>query len=482
MQLVKLITPKKINTLRNFCATILVLLLTAFSPAFSQDNSPYSRYGIGDLVPSTNIITRSMGGISAGYMDYISINFNNPATYSYFQGTKEIKSKKLTSGRAILDVGINLDNRKLKEPATSKSFSSSNALFSYIQVGLPIKQNWGISFGLRPISRISYKMFNRERLINPNPPFNPIDSALTRFEGEGGSYLASIGTGISVIKKQREVGKGKNRGSAEENLSIGFNAGYFFGEKNYSTKRSLINDTVEYYQANYETKANFGKIYFDAGIQYKLPFNKLVSLTIGAYGNIGQKINATQDILRETFAFDATQGEVRLDSVSDNRDIKGKIEMPSSYTFGFVLQKLAVFNQEGGWLFGVDFVQQNWSNYRYYGQADQLQNKWELRIGGQLSPIPKVKNYFSNVAYRFGFFTGSDYVNVGSKLGIVGGSFGFGLPLGFSRQAPNQSQTLNIAFDYSKRGNNNNLLKENLFRISLGLSLSDAWFIKRKYD
>ena len=64
MQLVKLITPKKINTLRYFYATILVLLLTAVSPAFSQDNSPYSRYGIGDLVPPTNIITRGMGGVS----------------------------------------------------------------------------------------------------------------------------------------------------------------------------------------------------------------------------------------------------------------------------------------------------------------------------------------------------------------------------------------------------------------------------------
>ena len=482
MQLVKLITPKKINTLRGFYATILVLLLTAVSPAFSQDNSPYSRYGIGDLVPPTNIITRGMGGVSAGYVDYISINFNNPASYAYFQGTKELKSKKLTSGRAILDIGINVENRKLTEPATSKTFTASNALFSYVQVGLPLKENWGLSFGLRPMSRISYKMFNTEKLINPNPPFNPIDSALTRFEGDGGSYLASMGTGISIIKRNKTVGKGENRGLAEENLSIGVNAGYLFGEKNYNTRRSLLNDTVEYYQANYETKANFGNLYFNAGIQYKLPINKLLSLTLGAYGNIGHQLNATQDILRETFVFDGTQGEIRLDSVSDLRDVKGKIELPASYTFGFVLQKLAVWTKEGGWLIGVDYMQQNWSEYRYYGQTDQLQNKWELRVGGQLSPTPRVKNYFSNVAYRFGFFTGTDYVNVGSKLGIVGGSFGFGLPLGFSRQAPNQNQTLNLAFEYSKRGNNDNLLRENMFRISIGFSLSDAWFIKRKYD
>jgi len=207
-----------------------------------------------------------------------------------------------------------------------------------------------------------------------------------------------------------------------------------------------------------------------------------MSLTLGAYGNWGQKLNATQDILRETFIFDGTQGEVRLDSVSDKRNIKGKIELPASYTFGFVIQKLAVINQQAGWLIGVDFMQQKWSDYRSYGQTDQLQNKWELRIGGQLNPKPKVKNYFSNVTYRFGFFTGPDYINVGQKLTQTGGSLGLALPMGYSRQAPNQATIINLSLEYSKRGNNNNLLKENMFRISLGLSLSDAWFIKRKYD
>ena len=80
MQLVKLITPKRIKTLHCFYLTILVLIISAFEPVLAQDNSPYSRYGIGDLVPSTNIANRSMGGISAGYTDYLSVNFNNPAS------------------------------------------------------------------------------------------------------------------------------------------------------------------------------------------------------------------------------------------------------------------------------------------------------------------------------------------------------------------------------------------------------------------
>ena len=472
MQLVKLITPKKIKTLRGLQGTFVILILTAFSPVFGQDNSPYSRYGVGDLVPSTHIINRAMGGVSAAYTDQLSINFNNPASYSSFQGNKELKSKKLGSGRAILDIGINFEGRTLREPATSKKFVANNALFSYVQVGVPLKQSWGLSFGLRPISRISYKMFNSQRLKDPLTGL-PIDSALTRFEGDGGSYLASVGTGFSLFKREKY--------KMEEKLSIGINGGYLFGEKNYSTKRTFINDTIEYAQANYESKTNFGNLYFNAGVQYRLPLNTRIALTVGAYGNWGQKLNATQDILRETFQYDAALGEIRLDSVFDKRDIKGKIELPSSFTFGFVLQKYPIPTKEGGWLIALDFSQQNWDNYRFYGQKDSVRNKWEIKAGAQLNPIPK-RNYFSQVAYRFGVSLGPDYINVGNKLSQFSTSFGLGLPMALSRQAPNQISIINLAFEYSKRGNNNNLLKENMFRVSLGLSLSDIWFIKRKYE
>ena len=54
--------------------------------------------------------------------------------------------------------------------------------------------------------------------------------------------------------------------------------------------------------------------------------------------------------------------------------------------------------------------------------------------------------------------------------------------MAISRQAPNQATFINLAIEYVKRGNNDNQLKENLFRFSLGFSLSDIWFIKRKYE
>ena len=137
--------------------------------------------------------------------------------------------------------------------------------------------------------------------------------------------------------------------------------------------------------------------------------------------------------------------------------------------------------KKAGWMVGMDFSMQNWSKYRFYGQVDSVKNKWEVRVGGQINPVPK-RNYFSNVSYRAGFFMGPDYVKVGQKLSRFGASFGMGLPIAISRQAPNQFTLINVALEYSKRGNNKNLLRENMFRFSLGFSLSDLWFGKHKYD
>jgi len=56
------------------------------------------------------------------------------------------------------------------------------------------------------------------------------------------------------------------------------------------------------------------------------------------------------------------------------------------------------------------------------------------------------------------------------------------LPIRASRLAPNQYNAVNLSFEFLKRGNNENLLKENAFRLSLGLNFTDLWFVKRKYE
>ena len=468
MLLVKSITPKKTNALRNiFCFTFCLLIIGICSPAFAQDNSPYSRYGLGDLVPSTNINSRAMGGISAGIADYYSINYNNPASYSSFYAIRELKSKKLLYGRAILDVGVNLENRTLIQPNTTGNFTASNFLFSHVQVGLPLRHGWGLSFGLRPVTRISYKITQGGHVIDAVTGLPTPDTTKTLNEGDGGAYLGSMGTGFRIGK----------------NLSLGVNVGYMFGRKDYSTRKSVLSDTIAYNAGNFETKTSYGNIHFNMGAQYLIKFDSTTYLTLGAYGNVQQKLNATQDVIRETFIADPNTGNTRLDSVYQTSNVKGTIQYPASFTAGATIQRVPT-TKKGGYLIGIDYQRSNWADYTSYGHTDSLRNTWQFRIGGELRPSLDAarKSYWGNVAYRVGFFMGPDYVKVNGDLPQYGTSVGLGLPLRNFNRLNNQITIINVAFEYIKRGNNDNKLKENLFRMSVGFSLSDLWFAKKKYE
>ena len=454
----------KSTTLRNLLIVCGLQLITC-NFLYAQENSPYSRYGLGDIAPSTNIANRGMGGLSAAYADPFSINFNNPASYSQFLSYIEERSKKTQSARVLFDVGINYTSHTLREGNAPEKFTSSDILFSYLQVGVPLKKNWGLNFGLRQLTKIYYKINHFERLYDPVTGLN-IDSAVTNYNGDGGAFLASMGTGYAI-----------------KNFSFGFNFGYLFGKKQFGTKMAFADDSVAYNPLSYNTQASFGDIYGNAGIQYKLNLSKKLLLRLGAYGNLKHDVNAQTDLVRITYV-STTSGDQRLDSVYAQKGVKGKIVYPSGYGLGFIVEKKPDLqnNKYGNWMFGVDYVQNNWSEYRFYGTPDSVQNAWEFRVGGQIRPEPK-KNYFSNVTYRAGIFFGQDYVHVVDKLPLLGLSFGMGLPLpNYNSLARGQASVLNLTFEDVKRGNNSNLLKDNIFRISAGLSFSDLWFNKRKYE
>lgn len=443
-----------------------LLLLSTFivSAAAAQDNSPYSRYGLGDIVPSTNIVNRGFGGVSAAYSDFLSINFANPASYSGFQGITEAQGNKLASGRVLLDVGVNLESRTLRSPNQVAKFTSSNALFSYLQVGVPLRKNWGLSFGLRPLTRIGYKITQSERIKDAATGL-PLDSAFTEYSGDGGSYLPSIGTGFRI-----------------KDVSFGANMGYLFGRRETARKRGLINDSIQYNNSNQTTNSYFGDLFFNAGIQYKIDLNKENQLRLGVAGNVKQSLKGRQDFVAETFSRTADAGDFQLDSVFKQTDVPGEVVYPASVTAGFIYDHNKDMPNAQSWSVGLDFSHNKWEDYRFFGAKDAVQNNWQVKAGGQYRPKPG-RNYFSNVAYRAGFTAGPDYIIAGGNMPQFGASLGLGLPLAnYNRLAPNQYTIINLALEYGKRGNNDNPIKENTFRLSLGLNFSDVWFVKRKYD
>ncbi|CAL1521341.1 hypothetical protein [Chitinophaga sp. MM2321] len=419
----------------------LVGLFLVANNAIAQDNSPYSRYGLGDLNNNQNTVNRGMGGVSQAYGDPQSVNFINPASYTNLMLT-------------TFDVGIEGGSRSISE--NNNKFNSGFGTLSYIQIGIPIRKKWGLNLGLRPVTRVSYNIQQSE----DHNFFDTLKLPITnKYEGSGGLYQLYAGTGVGI-----------------GNFSIGVNVGYLFGNIENNTR--VIYPTNDIFASRHMSRISYNSFFYKVGLQYKAKLAKDMDLTLGASGSLKQNMNARRETLSETLLYNSSSNDyTNQDTVSYAKGAKGKVVYPEELGAGFMIRK---FDK---WMVGMDFNSTQWSNYTNYGAKDSLQNAWKVSIGGQFVPnATALSGYWNRVAYRLGAYYGLDYLKLnGEDMPLTGFTIGAGLPV---RRLPysNQYSMVNLAFDVAHRGNNKTALKENIYRVSLGFTLSDRWFIKKKYD
>jgi hypothetical protein len=134
---------------------------------------------------------------------------------------------------------------------------------------------------------------------------------------------------------------------------------------------------------------------------------------------------------------------------------------------------------------GIEYNSAAWKDkYSFYGQKDVLSNASMIRVGAQFCPNAfNYESYWSTVTYRAGVYTGTDYLNIDNKgLKISALTMGLGMPIRKYRSYDYQYTLLNLALQVGQRGSGVNDYKENFVQFTLGYSLSDVWFNKRKYD
>lgn len=433
------------------------LLTALFSTAYSQENSPYSRYGLGDMVNNTNMLNRGMGGIAIGVGSDRFLNNTNPASYALIgQPLSRIRDY----GKLIsFEVGTEFNSRTLMQQNPEGKYNSKNVYFNYMQLGMQLskKGNWGVTFGLLPLTRESYKVANLSRLPG-------IDSLQTVYEGNGGAYQAFIGTGYRI-----------------KNLSIGFNTGYTFGKKESSTNLRLLNDTVTYYESSSNTRANYGGLFLNTGVQYSHIIGKGKWLRIGATYNLQGNLKTNENLERVVYDGENSNPVGSTDTIYQASNRKGTIIYPAAIGIGFTYEK------EDALIVGIDFTSQAWSKFRYLGQADPLQNSWMVKSGVQFIPNIRGSSYWSKASYRAGFYYGKDYIKAGGiDLPLYAVTFGLGLPTvkpAYSKDFKAISPTvINLMLEVGARGNKTNNLRENFVRLGVAISLSDIWFFKPKYN
>jgi hypothetical protein len=147
------------------------------------------------------------------------------------------------------------------------------------------------------------------------------------------------------------------------------------------------------------------------------------------------------------------------------------------------------FQKKGKLMIAADYVRTNWNNYRFFGSPDALQNAWQAKVGTQFIPLisgdKQRTSYWSRAIYRAGFnFSREPFLINNTELKSYGVTLGMGLPVGKYglTEILYRNHVINLAVEFGQRGNKNAVLRENFFRLSAGFSLSDIWFIKRRYD
>jgi hypothetical protein len=454
--------------------TPFIGLFCFIAPLKAQINSPFSRFGVGNEVyNSQNAANQGMGGLTAAYTPNMngafgqSINFNNPATYGGIYMT-------------TFDIGMSLTNNILKRTTPAGKEKSTYLIPNYIVIGVPISKakKIGFAFGLRPLTQINYS-------VNDFDPFpsseSIVDSIYTNYKGEGGINQVFLGVGKSW-----------------KYLSIGMNTGYNLGRKKIDVVKALLYnvDSSYFYQSLSSSNTSFGGVFLNLGIQGEFPLSNSTNsitkdkteytLSYGGTYTLNQRLNGKQDILSSNGTFTSEQ-ESAVDTALFEKNKRGKVELPSTLTAGIAFHKkiTTVRGNYDQWVIGIELNHSGWKNgYKFFGVTDQVRNATMFRAGAQLCPNPfTIESYWSTVTYRFGLFSGKDYINLNNiGLNVNGLTMGLGLPVRKYRSYDYQFTLLNLALQMGQRGGGASNYKENFVQFTVGYSLSDIWFNKRKYD
>lgn len=437
MKLLHLNMYKKIN----YIVAVMVLLASVSVKAQVTSQSPYSRYGLGNVKGLLLPQFRAMGGISTAVYKpntyYSNINMLNPASYSGITMT-------------TVDIGMTGGFKELKKGSLKEG--SFNSTLSHVALAFPIKAGrTGLSFGLMPYTDLGYEFSNTEKLDT-----NTVNKL---YAGEGGLTKAYFGLG-------QQFG---------DHFRIGANVEYVFG--NLVESRALELQSVPSVNTKQQDKNSVGGIGFSYGAQYEIPLSTKSRITLGYSGSYNSTINTKKTFVVTRYMRQSTGDEgTALDTPSFQENNSAKLKLPLVHNFGIALQK------DNKWLIGADYRMGKWSKLSIDGVNNGLEDSWGFSAGGQLTPdMTSIGSYFNRVDYRLGFAYDKTYIKIGNQdVKQMAVTFGLGLPLAFNRFAFHK---LNFTTELGRRGTvNSGLVQENYVNFHIGFTLNDTWFRRFKFD
>lgn len=414
---------------------VMVFMTTCGVFAQSDIYSPYSRFGLGTIDQTkNNTIMQGMGGICNAMEGKHLLNNSNPASYA-----------EIDSLTFLFDAGFFMKYVTYRTDDASEK--GSNGSFDYFDIGFGVTKWLKMGLGVAPYSSRAY---TSRADYDWDYPYS-ID-----YEGAGGLNKIYWANGFKISKS----------------ISLGFKMNYIFGNIIDKTTLYFPNHTY-FFNERRTNNLRFSSLTFDLGLILKHEFKGDYKLTFGAVYSLPTDMTAHRDVyIRTMFKGYGTSTENPVDTILYKTNASTPVKYPQGFGTGITLQK------GERWLVGIDFNWSNWSAFRINHVSDSLQDSWNIAIGGSYTPYStSVSSYFTKLTYRAGFHYDQTYFNIyGTSINKYGFTFGVGLPV------PRAMTMVNVALEFGKMGTTkNNLVEESYFNISLGLSLHDRWFVKRRY-
>ncbi|GAC1307770.1 MAG: membrane protein [Mucilaginibacter sp.] len=414
-------------------------------------SSPYSKFGLGDIIPEALPQSIGMGGIGAAVnriSGYNNINVLNPASYGAI-------------GFTTIDAGIYSNVVSLNQTGQPSS-TNANFRLSHVAFAIPVSKRSALSFGLLPYSQMGY---NYKQTLNRGfGTGSPADTNTVNYiyNGDGGLSKAYLGYGFGLGK----------------HLLIGANVAYIFGnlQQYSSTEIPALYGTLN---SKVEQSNAVGGLTYDYGAQYSFDFGeqKQKHLILGYSASANSRITTTSSYIVSHYTYDGSGNQnLAIDSVINQQGAKSKIQLPQINHFGITFQNDLKF------LIGADYTIGKWSNLTISGANAGFQDSKTLNVGGQFTPnINALHNYFARTDYRLGLIYDQTYLNLNNtNIKRYAVTVGLGLPL-----APNNLSfyKVNFSAEIGQRGTlTNGLVKENYVNLHLGFTLNDKWFQRYKFD
>ncbi len=401
-----------------------MLVISIVTTAQEATYSPYSLHGIGLTKFRGTVGNLSMGGLSI-VSDPVTPNILNAATYA------DLKTTNFSVGGSYSTATLKSNEGESKGSATS---------FDYLTISIPANL-FGFGFGLLPTTASGFRTEETN------------GDETTTLLGKGGVNRAYFGAGVQVYK----------------GFKLGAEVRYNFGRIE-SEVTSIAINTRDSSQSDISGVSYAFSAIYDT--TFKKKYTLRYSLNYEFSTDIRSKNNQIISLVATTpdgLVVPAAAPE--RGSVADR-----KFSLPSVVTAGIA------FSQKNKWLVAseINFGEVNDFQDRFITRDNATYiDPFGIRFGGYFQPnYQSLNSYFERIIYRAGIrYDKTGLVFNNEEINEFGISFGLSLPLsqGYS--------TIDFGFEAGTRGTTNSeATEENFLNFSLGLSLTDKWFNKRKYD